>query len=346
MIIGITGTNSAGKGKIVEYLIQKKGFQYLSVRGFIEEEIERRGLIKSRESLQEVANDLRATYGPSYIVDSLYETAVKSKKNVIIESIRAIGEIDSLRKKGNFILFGIDADSKIRYERAKIRAGYTDKCSFEEFLADEQKEMSSQDPNKQNILVCMEMANYRFLNNGTIDDLFMDVGLALSEIKKPEDPEFRPSWDEYWMKLTAVVAKRSTCKRHHVGAIIVRDKQLLSTGYNGASRGLKDCLELGCLRDELGIPSGTRHEICRAAHAEQNAINQAAREGIELNGGTLYCTLNPCSICAKMIINTGIKNIVTYNESYPDDFAKKMLDEAKIPLKKILRPDKEIIFKD
>lgn len=346
MIIGITGTNSAGKGTIVQYLIQKKGFEHYSVRGFIEEEISKRGLQKSRETLQDIANDLRAKNGPSYIIDCLYDKAILSKRNVIIESIRAIGEINSLRKKGNFYLFAVDAEPKVRYKRGKARGTYTDKGSFEEFLADEQKEMSSDDPNKQNISVCMELANYRFLNNDCIDDLFKNIAIALSEIKTPKDPEFRPSWDEYWMKMTAVIAERSTCRRHHVGAIVVRDKQLLSSGYNGASRGLTDCLELSCLRDELGIPSGTRHEICRAAHAEQNAINQAAREGIKLNNGTLYSTLNPCSICAKMIINAGIKDIVTYNESYPDKFAKDMLDEAKIPVRKILRPDRIITFKD
>ncbi|MBI3990744.1 MAG: dCMP deaminase family protein, partial [Candidatus Omnitrophica bacterium] len=112
----------------------------------------------------------------------------------------------------------------------------------------------------------------------------------------------RPSWDEYFMKMALLVAERSTCLRHHVGAVIVKDKRMLTTGYNGAPAGTKDCLELGCLRDELKIPSGTRHEICRAIHAEQNALIQAALYGVSVAGATIYCTHSPCILCAKMLV--------------------------------------------
>ncbi len=128
----------------------------------------------------------------------------------------------------------------------------------------------------------------------------------------------RLSWDEYFMKLAWLVAERSTCLRHHVGAVIVRDKRILTTGYNGAASGTKDCLELGCLRNELNIPSGTRHEICRAIHAEQNAIIQAGTHGINIQGGTLYCTHSPCILCAKMIANAKIKRVVM-SIKYPDE---------------------------
>ena len=139
----------------------------------------------------------------------------------------------------------------------------------------------------------------------------------------------RPSWDEYFMKLAWLVAERSTCVRHHVGAVIVRDKRILTTGYNGAAAGTKDCLELGCLRNELNIPSGTRHEICRAIHAEQNAIIQAGTHGININGGTLYCTHSPCILCAKMIANAKIKRVVMSIE-YPDETFKNLFKEAGI----------------
>ena len=139
----------------------------------------------------------------------------------------------------------------------------------------------------------------------------------------------RPSWDEYFMKLAWLVAERSTCVRHHVGAVIVRDKRILTTGYNGAAAGIKDCLELGCLRNALNIPSGTRHEICRAIHAEQNAINQAGTHGININGGTLYCTHSPCILCAKMIANAKIKRVVMSIE-YPDETFKELFKEAGI----------------
>jgi len=139
----------------------------------------------------------------------------------------------------------------------------------------------------------------------------------------------RPSWDEYFMKLAWLVAERSTCVRHHVGAVIVRDKRILTTGYNGAASGIKDCLELGCLRNQLNIPSGTRHEICRAIHAEQNAIIQAGTHGININGGTLYCTHSPCILCAKMIANAKIKRVVM-NIEYPDETFKNLFKEAGI----------------
>ena len=155
----------------------------------------------------------------------------------------------------------------------------------------------------------------------------------------------RPSWDEHFMKVAALVAERSTCLRHHIGAIIVKDRMIITTGYNGAARGMPDCTKLGCLRDKLGIPSGTRHEICRAIHAEQNAIIQGAIHGISVEGGTLYCTHTPCIICAKIIVNAGIKEVVSYQD-YADEGARKFLIKAGINLRKISRPEQYIKFKD
>lgn len=139
----------------------------------------------------------------------------------------------------------------------------------------------------------------------------------------------RPTWDEYFMKITHLVAERSTCMRRMVGAIIVKDKKIVSTGYNGAPKGLKHCLEIGCLREEMGIPSGERHELCRGAHAEQNAIIQAAGSGTNMDGATMYCTDSPCSTCTKMIINSGIKRIVL-GKKYPDELGEKMIAESGI----------------
>jgi dCMP deaminase len=137
----------------------------------------------------------------------------------------------------------------------------------------------------------------------------------------------RPSWDEYFMKLSWLVAERSTCLRHHVGAVIVRDRRILATGYNGAASKTKDCLELGCLRNQLNIPSGQRHELCRAIHAEQNAIIQGALNGVSIINSTLYCTHSPCILCAKMIVNAGIKKVVM-SEVYPDNAYKELFGEA------------------
>ena len=153
----------------------------------------------------------------------------------------------------------------------------------------------------------------------------------------------RPDIDEYFLKIASVVAERSTCRRHHVGAVAVRDKHILSTGYNGAASGLKDCLELGCLRDELNIESGTRHEICRAIHAEQNVIIQAALHGVSLEGATVYVTHSPCILCAKMLVNAKIKRFVTFG-SYSDDAFKELFQEAGIEYELRRKPPSRVSF--
>jgi len=137
----------------------------------------------------------------------------------------------------------------------------------------------------------------------------------------------RPSWDEYFLKIARLVSTRSTCLRRKVGAVVVKNKQILATGYNGAPTGIVHCDQVGCLRDKLEVPPGERHELCRALHAEQNAFLQAARHGVSLDGAVLYITIQPCSICAKMIINAGIKKIIIAGK-YPDEFALKFLKEA------------------
>ena len=139
----------------------------------------------------------------------------------------------------------------------------------------------------------------------------------------------RPSWETYFMDITILVAKRTTCIRRAVGAVIVKDKRILSTGYNGAPSGVRHCAEVGCLREKLNVQSGMRHELCRGIHAEQNAIIQAAYHGVSVKGASLYCTTQPCSICAKMIINAGLTTIY-YRSGYADELARDMLAEAGI----------------
>ena len=146
--------------------------------------------------------------------------------------------------------------------------------------------------------------------------------------------ESRPSWGTYFMNITNLVAERSTCTRRAVGAVLVKNKRILSTGYNGAPTGLKHCREVGCLREQLGVESGKMHELCRGIHAEQNAIIQAAYHGVSVNGAVIYCTNQPCSICARMIINAGIKKIY-YRSGYSDSLAKELLGEAGIEIMQI-----------
>ena len=143
----------------------------------------------------------------------------------------------------------------------------------------------------------------------------------------------RPSYDEYFMEMAHVVSKRSTCLRRKVGAILVKDKHILSTGYNGAPKGLSHCFDVRCIRQDMSVKSGERHELCRGLHAEQNAIIQAAVFGVSISGSTLYCTNTPCVVCVKMLINAGVKEIV-YSGDYPDELAKKMLGESSIKIKR------------
>ncbi|MDD2233388.1 MAG: dCMP deaminase family protein [Desulfitobacteriaceae bacterium] len=145
------------------------------------------------------------------------------------------------------------------------------------------------------------------------------------------DKSERPSWDSYFMQIAQLVAGRSTCLRRQVGAVIVKDKQILSTGYNGSPSGLKHCVEVGCLRQVLNILSGERTEICRAVHAEQNALLQAARHGVAIEGADLYTSVQPCVLCTKMIINTGIKRVV-YASPYPDSMAMEIAEESGLEL--------------
>ncbi len=139
----------------------------------------------------------------------------------------------------------------------------------------------------------------------------------------------RPSWDDYFMEIATVVATRSTCLRRQVGAVVVKDRRILATGYNGAPAGLRHCLEVGCLREQMSVPSGEKHELCRGLHAEQNAVIQAALHGVSMAGSTVYSTHKPCSLCAKILINAGVTDIV-FGSGYADKLADEMLDEAGI----------------
>src|SRR5512138_2919990 len=147
----------------------------------------------------------------------------------------------------------------------------------------------------------------------------------------------RPTWDQYFMEITHLVAKRSTCLRRQVGAVLVKDKNILATGYNGAPSGIAHCLDVGCLREQMGVPSGERHELCRGLHAEQNAIIQAAKHGTSIEGSTLYYTTMPCIICSKMVINAGIRRIV-YEIGYSDQLAEEMIRESGVVVEKFPTP--------
>jgi len=178
-IIGITGTIGAGKGTMVEYLVNKYGFKHYSVRDFLIREAKKQNLPLNRDTYVKIANDLRHIYSPSFIIDELYKEAAKNGVNAIIESIRTLGEIASLRTKDNFSLWAVDAEPKIRYERIVARQSETDHISFDTFLANEKREMNAEDPTKQNLAGCIQQADVVFENNNNFEKLFLQIEEAL-----------------------------------------------------------------------------------------------------------------------------------------------------------------------
>jgi len=181
IVIGITGTLGAGKGTLVEYLTNEKGFVHYSVRSYLIHEIERRGLIPNRDTMTQIANELRAQHSPAFIIEELYAQAIKQEKNAVIESIRTPGEIDFLKKQGKFILVAVDADPEIRYKRISLRASETDHISYETFLSNEKREFTTTDPNKQNLSKCISMADIVINNNQNVEALYQAFNKVVRE---------------------------------------------------------------------------------------------------------------------------------------------------------------------
>ena len=328
LVIGITGTLGAGKGTVVE-MMQQKGFVHYSARNYLRQRVEQLGLKPDRDTFTFVANSLREKEGGDFIAKGLLAEALKDGRNCIIESIRNVKEVEYLRKNCNFVLLCVDADIKVRYERIVIRGSETDKVSFKTFVENEQREMESADENKQNLGLVMQMADFRLDNGKDLEFLRRQV----EEIYKNLPINKRPTWDEYFREVVKTVAKRATCDRGRSGCVIVKDKQILVTGYVGSPTGLPHCDEVGHLFKKMINEEGEISTHCvRTVHAEQNAICQAAKRGIALEGASLYCTMTPCRTCAMMIINCGIKRVVCLNKYHNGKESEEMFAQAGIQL--------------
>jgi dCMP deaminase len=254
-------------------------------------------------------------------------TKLDIDKNYIVDSIRNPAEVKALKKRPDFTLLNIDADQKIRFERIKKRARENDPTDFNEFVRLENEELVNQNPAAQQLIETAKFADYTLTNNDSIRALESQIKKTLQEITAKQK---RPGWDEYFMNIAKVASLRSNCFKRKVAAVIVRDQRVVSTGYNGTPRGIKNCSDGGCPRCATFGPSGADLGECLCSHAEENAIVQAAYHGASIKAATLYTTFSPCLICTKMILNSGIKEVV-YNAAYPlGELPLKLLKEAGI----------------
>lgn len=329
MIIGLTGKNAAGKGEVAQVL-KEGGFDYLSLSDLLREALIEQGLELNRENLIRVGRELRKRYGGGYLADRALQK-IQVDKNFIVDSIRNPREVEVLRRNPNFRLIHVVAKPQTRFERMKARNREGDPQNFQEFEALEAKEAASADPNAQQLDETSQLADAFLENNGSKEELQARVKDLIRELAK-KNP--RPSWDDYFLGIARVVALRSNCMKRKVAAVIVKDKRIISTGYNGTPRGVKNCNEGGCPRCNAFGKSGQNLGECFCSHAEENSIVQAAYHGVSIRDGTLYTTFSPCLICTKMIINSGIAEVV-YNQHYPlGEQAMGLLEEAGVVLRR------------
>ncbi len=336
MIVGLTGENCSGKGTIAEYL-KGKGFAYYSLSDAIRDELKKEGKEVSRDNLVKKGNEMRKKDAAALakMIAEKIKTAKKANLNAnfIVDSIRNPNEATELAKLDGFTLAYVTAPAQIRFERMTTRNREHDPKTFKDFLALENAERENAEEKKQNIEPTAKLAKKTIVNDGHFAKLYDDVDHLLADLSG-DFMTSRPSWDEYFMNIASVVATRSNCMKRHVAALIVKDRRIISTGYNGTPRGVKNCSEGGCERCNSNTESGKNLVDCVCSHGEENAIVQAAYHGIEIKGSGIYTTFSPCLLCTKMIINAGIGEVV-YNAEYPlSEISIKLLKEAGIVVRK------------
>ncbi len=313
MIIGLTGENCAGKDTVAEYL-QKKGFAYLSLSDVIRDALADDGKAITRENLIAKGNELRKSFGP-HILATKAIASLEKGKNYAVVSIRNPAEVEELKKQPDFKLVYVQSDPALRFARMKARGREGDPHTLDAFLHIESAEARNLDPSRQQLRAVVAMADKTLENNSDFKRLYDAIDRLLGELSA-EFKASRPTWDQYFLDISKVISSRSNCMKRQVGAVIVKDKRIVSTGYNGTPRGVKNCNDGGCARCNSFADSGTKLDECVCSHAEENAIVQAAYHGISIRGGTLYTTYSPCLTCTKMILNAGLVEVV-YNEQYP-----------------------------
>lgn len=311
MILGLTGKNASGKGAVVG-LLEKGGFESFSLSDELREDLRRRGIEPTREALIDGGRRMRAEEGLDVLARRVAARFTQGL-NQVVDSIRNPEEVRHLRTRRDFFLVHVDAPAAVRFERARLRARPGDPVDLAGFEAAENRELASGDPAAQQLAATIALADFTVQNDGNLEQLELSVRALF---RKAAGRIHAPSWDEYFLSIAEVVASRSTCAKRRVAAVVVKDRRIVSTGYNGTPRGTRNCCQGGCERC-LGLAaSGADLGDCVCSHAEENAITQAAYHGVSLLGSTIYSTFMPCILCTKMIINSGIAEVV-YRSAYP-----------------------------
>ncbi|MBK7947496.1 MAG: AAA family ATPase [Deltaproteobacteria bacterium] len=311
MIIGVAGRNGAGKGELVHFL-EARSFTALSLSDVIRQELATRGLPESRERMIELGQELRRRSGPGALAQHLVKQLLPDR-NYAIDSIRHPVEVEILRHCGQtFHLVWVDAKIETRFERMRARGRSGDPNTLAELESLEGRERGSDDPNAQQLDAVEQVADFRISNDATLQAFQAEIETWV----RANLGFARPGWDDYFMSIARVVASRSNCVKRKVAAVVTVDRRIISTGYNGTPRGTRNCNEGGCPRCNSLAEGGTRLDECLCSHAEENAITQAAYHGVSLKGATIYSTFSPCLQCTKMIINSGIVEVV-YQSDYP-----------------------------
>lgn len=311
MIIGLTGKNCAGKGEVAAYL-QSIGYQYHSLSDALREAMRAANVPITRDELIRFGTAFRAQHGQGALAERVLQQ-LDPEKNYIVDSIRHPHEVAALRRRADFVLLCVTADPQLRFTRITARGRENDPTTFEAFLRCEQAESDGGDPASQQLDSVMALADHAIENSGSREQLQERLREWLRSVASNHA---RPDWHTYFMEIAKVTAMRSNCVKRKVAAVIVRDRRIVSTGYNGTPRGITNCNEGGCPRCNHFGQSGKDLEACLCSHAEENAIVQAAYHGVSIKGATLYSTFSPCLLCTKMIINAGLTEVV-YQTAYP-----------------------------
>lgn len=333
MIIGLTGKNGGGKGEVVKFLVER-GFQALSLSDVLRAEAVKMGRPVTRETLVELGNELRQEHGSGVLAERIF-VQLDPEKHYVVDSIRHPAEVQVFRRRRDFVLVNIQAPQRLRFERLRQRGRENDPKSFEEFLELEKKEATNSEAAHQRLDETISLANVTLENGGPVRDLHEKTKRLLLDLSKKE---LRPDWDDYFMGIAKMVALRSNCIKRKVAAVVVKERRIISTGYNGTPRGVKNCNEGGCPRCNNLSAAGKDLEECLCSHAEENAITQAAYHGVNIKESTLYTTFSPCLICTKMIINAGIREVV-YSVDYElAEKARELLEEGGVLARQIVSP--------